>query len=235
MKAIIFDFDNTLDDFASVKRKAEQGIADYLHKKHDILPDYFVKKFEEIDLQISHCGAVKRNPKLYDRYWWFKEFFCLTGMKVGKKEIDSLVQMYWNYINKKAKLLPHVKSTLNYLKKRYTLVVMSDSDGKRSLKIDRIKAVGIYDVINLIVLGDDVKINKPSLKYYDYILRRLKLKARDCVMVGDKPEVDLRLAKKLGMKTVWIKHGSWSKQLKGKKFSYVDYTVTDFKQLRKIF
>ena len=121
------------------------------------------------------------------------------------------------------------------MKKRYKIVVMSDSDGSRKLKVDRIKNVGIYDAVDLIVLGGDVKINKPSRKFYDYIFKRLKVKACDCVMVGDKPEVDLKLAKKLGMETVWIKKGSWARKLKGKKFSYVDHSISDFGNLRKIF
>ncbi|MEA3430501.1 MAG: HAD family hydrolase [Nanoarchaeota archaeon] len=234
IKAIIFDFDNTLEDFLTVKHKAEMKIGQYLHKKHKILPLFFLDKFDDIDMEVSHIGAVKKKPKFFDRHYWFKMFFSLARMKVSKKEIERLVHMYWGYINKNAKLLPHVKSTLNYLKGKYKIVVMSDSDGSKKIKYERIKNVGIFDKIDMIVLGEDVGVNKPHRYFYNYVFKRMKLKASECVMVGDKPEVDLKLAKKLGMKTIWMKYGSWAEQLKGKKFSYVDYTVTDFKQLRKI-
>lgn len=235
IKALIFDFDNTLEDFLKAKHEAEKKIGYHLHKKHKILPLFFVDKFDDIDLLISHIGAKSKRPKLYDRRYWFKMFFCLAGMEVSKKEIDKLVKMYWDIINEKAKLLPHVKSTLNYLKKKYKIVIMSDSDGSRRIKVDRIKNVGLYNKTDLIVLGDDVKVNKPDKKYYSYILKRLNVKPSECVMVGDKPEVDLKLAKKLGLITVWMQYGSWAEELKKKIFPYVDYKITDFKQLRKIF
>ena len=83
-------------------------------------------------------------------------------------------------------------------------------------------------------LGDSVGVNKPNRKFYNVILKKFKLKAKECVMVGDKPEVDLRLAKRLGMKTVWVKYGAWSEGLRDKRFSYVDHVVKDFRKLREI-
>lgn len=233
MKVIIFDFDNTLEDFATVKRQVEKKIAKYVHKKHGINPKYFIEEFEYIDLLISHRGASKK-PFLFDRKYWFMEFFKLAGMNVKQKEINELVDMYWKHINTKAKLLPNVRSTLKYLKEKYKIVVMSDSDGKRKIKMDRIKNVKINDLIDFVVLGDDIKLNKPHKKYYDFICKRLKVKPSDCAMMGDKPEVDLELAKKLGMKTVWFKHGAWSEALKGKKFKYVDHEIKDFSKLKEI-
>lgn len=234
IKAIIFDFDNTLEDFASVVKISELAIAKYLHKKHNINPNYFVTKFNEIDLKISHIGAIYKDIRVYDRKYWFKEFFELTGMKIKEKEIHKLVKMYWKIINTQAKLLPGAISTLKYAKKKYKIIILSDSDGERKLKIDRIKEVGILKLADLIIIGNDVNTTKPDIKFYDYILKRMNLKSSECLMVGDKPEVDLKLAKKLGMKTAWIMYGSWADKLKGKHFNYVDYKIKHFKQLKEI-
>lgn len=234
IKAIIFDFDDTLEDFSSVKRAAEKRIAKYLHKKLNLISDFFIEHFEKIDLKNSHFGAGKKNLGLFDRHCWFKEFFCLARLKVSSTEVNNLVNMYWEYINKHAKLLPFVKSTLDYLNKKYLLVMMSDSDGSRKIKMERIKNVGLLDRMDFILLGDDVKTNKPNNIFYDLILNKLKIKPDECVMVGDKPEVDLKLAKIRGMKTVWVKHGSWANQLKDETFAYVDHSVNDIRELREI-
>jgi FMN phosphatase YigB (HAD superfamily) len=55
------------------------------------------------------------------------------------------------------------------------------------------------------------------------------------MMVGDKPEADLKLAKKLGMKTVWIVKGDWALKRKNKRFSYVDCRINSLKQLLRYF
>ena len=53
-------------------------------------------------------------------------------------------------------------------------------------------------------------------------------------MVGDKPEVDLKLAKEIGMTTVWVKHGRWTKEEGAVNFDYVDYEVEDLKELQDL-
>jgi len=53
-------------------------------------------------------------------------------------------------------------------------------------------------------------------------------------MVGDKPEMDLKPAKEMGMKTVWFKKGHWASLRKGKKFKFVDYEIKKLSNLPKI-
>jgi len=230
-KVLIFDLDNTLEDYAKVKDKALVTVGNYLNKKYGISKEYFISKFNEIDLKMSHDGALKKNVKIYDRHYWFNYFFKNLNKKISKREIDVLVKMYWDIINTKAKLIPYAKSFLKSLKKNFKLVLLSDSDGHRGIKVQRIKNLKLDKYFNLILLGDDVKVNKPNKQFYDIILKKFKVKPNECIMFGDKPEVDLKLSKKLGMATVWIRHGAWADELKNVKFNYVDYVFNDFKEL----
>ncbi|MBW3015212.1 HAD family hydrolase [Candidatus Woesearchaeota archaeon] len=236
IKAIIFDFDNTLEDFKSVKRRAELKVGKYLSKKFNLNLSLFVSTFEEVDLYFSHKGAKINDIRVYDRAFWFKETFkrLKFTQKLSKNEINLLSSMYWRYINKNAKSIKGVKPALVKLNKKFKLIIMSDSDGSRKIKIDRIKNCGIYKYISYILLGDDVKANKPDIKFYKKIFKRYNLKPSECIMVGDKPEVDLKLAKSIGMFTVWIRFGAWSSQLKDKHFRYVDHEIKDFTYFPRI-
>ncbi len=74
----------------------------------------------------------------------------------------------------------------------------------RSLRI--LKLLGLNrGIFTEIVTSETVGENKPSLKGFQYILNKTKLPPQQHLMIGDREEVDLVPAKKLGMKTclVW--------------------------------
>ena len=229
IKAVVMDFDDTIEDYKLVKNKLYNHLSKILLEKYDIYPDSFFKLIDEIDLNAAHKGMHK-NPNSADRHNWFKELFKFFEIKTSKKEIDFLVNEFWNVVNKHIKMFPYSIKTLKKLKKKYFLIIMSDSDGTKQIKIDRMKKLGILNLFDLILTSDDTKINKPNKKFYNLIFKKFNLKPEECMMMGDKPEVDLKLAKELGMRTVWVKHGYWAEQEGNRKFSYVDYEIKGFKK-----
>ena len=152
-------------------------------------------------------------------------------MKPAKGEIKKLINVYWNALESKVRPMPYAKQVLARLKRDYKLVIISDSDGSKEIKMKRLRKLGVVKYFDLIVTGDDVNSTKPDKKFYDFVFRKLKIKQRDCIMVGDKPEFDLKLAKKLGMKTVWLVYGDWAEKEKGKRFGYVDHEIRDLRKL----
>jgi FMN phosphatase YigB (HAD superfamily) len=56
------------------------------------------------------------------------------------------------------------------------------------------------------------------------------IKGKECLMVGDHPEVDLINAKKRGLLTVWTKEHIPI----GVHFKYVDYEITDIGEILEI-
>ena len=58
----------------------------------------------------------------------------------------------------------------------------------------------------------------------------MKLKPAECLMIGDRPERDIKGARRLGMKTVFAKYGNH--QFKGK--TSADYEITSIQELVKI-
>jgi len=232
VKAIIFDFDDTLERYKPAKHHAEDEVGEYFYKKYNI--KHVAEMFDNIDMSYTIKGMREKNIRLYKRELWFKTLFERLGMKPKRNEIKKLCDIYWKAIQNHAAMMPDAKQVLSKLKKNFKLVIMSDSDGNKKTKMKRLRKLGVVNYFDLIVTGDDVKTTKPDKRFYDYIFRKLKIKSCDCVMVGDKPEFDLKLAKKLGMKTVWFVYGDWAEHKKNKKLKYVDHKVKHLKQLHKI-
>ena len=86
---------------------------------------------------------------------------------------------------------------------------------KKIIKITGLNA----NIFTGIVTSEKVGVNKPELKGFQYILNKTQLSADEHLMIGDREEVDLVPAKKLGMKTCLV----WS----NKKSEIADITVKD--------
>jgi len=233
VKAVLFDFDDTIEELRSALVITHNKIARKILDMYGVYEPTTVDLLYQIDREFSLKGPHSP-PDNYDRHIWFAEYFKRVGIKATKQQIDDMVTLYWRFVIEAVKPMPHAQEVLRTLKSDYKLAVMTDSDGDRRLKAERIKAVGLGEFFDFFITGDDVGINKPDKEFYFQIFKKLKVSAEECIMVGDKPQVDLELAKKLGMKTIWMKHGEWTRRLGDTHFDYVDYEITDLKQLLEI-
>lgn len=228
---LIFDFDDTLEHFKPAKSAAERAIAKELTKYAKIDEQRIMQELDELDFLFTRKASATGNYRLYDRSFWFRELEKRLKIKL---DIGRLVKIYWDEVLRNARLAPNCKSVLRRLAKRYHLILMSDSDGLREIKERRISKLGIEKYFDLIVLGDDVSATKPDKRFYDAVAKKLGIRLNEGVMIGDKPQIDLRLAKQLGMMTVWLRYGRWSERLGDVRYDYVDWTLKDLKGLLRI-
>ncbi|MBU2561404.1 MAG: HAD-IIIA family hydrolase [Nanoarchaeota archaeon] len=233
LKAVIFDFDDTIVDLKTAIDYTHQNLAKALFEKHGVYGPTTIRLLYDIDRMFSIRG-MHSSPSNYDRHLWFEEYFKRVGIPPAQGEIEECVQLYWQHMMESVKPMQDAVSVLQELKKEYKIAVITDSDGERKIKIDRAKKVGLLGLIDVFIMSDDIGVNKPDMKFYSEVFGKLNVRANECIMVGDKPQVDLKLAKELGMKTVWMKHGSWAQMQGVNHFEYVDYEITGMKQLLEI-
>ncbi|MFC1723282.1 HAD-IA family hydrolase [Nanoarchaeota archaeon] len=222
VKVLIFDFDDTLEPFTLPKHKAQEKIAKIFLKEFGVYPPTTYKMIDDLDNEFVYEGRGK-TPDYFDRRVWFAEFFRRIGVKVLKKDIQRYADAYWSEVLRYAKLFPGTKAMLRRLRKDYFIVVLTDADGPKCIKMERMKKLGMTELVDYIVVGNDVGRNKPDKRLFEYVMGHFGVNGEECVMVGDKPWADLESAKKLGMKTVWVRQGSLGKI--DKHYMYVDHEI----------
>ena len=84
----------------------------------------------------------------------------------------------------------------------------------------------LSNYFDVVVTFEDTKQHKPSKLPFEATLRKLNLKASECLMVGDWPERDIKGAKAIGMRTCFARYGN----PKIKKTD-ADYEISDIKML----
>lgn len=88
------------------------------------------------------------------------------------------------------------------------------SNGFNDTQQQKLRSAHLDRYIDLIVLSDDIAINKPDRRIYDYARRRAAaLTGSDCpveqtLMVGDNPETDILGALNAGWDAVWLNRAS---------------------------
>lgn len=233
LKLFIFDFDDTLEEFNSAKKYTDNYLSEKISEKYSVKKSEVCALFDEVDTEFTLLASKENEPEYYDRILWFKEIFTRLGLEVSDSEILAFVREYWDRINLKARLMPNAIKVLNYLSGKYTLILFSDSDGTKEIKLERLHKLNIAKYFADIITGDDLKAVKPSIEIYNYIINKYSVKAEECVVVGDKAFADLKTPKELGMTTVWIRKGKWADMLQ-KKPQEADYEIKDLIEIKNM-
>jgi len=215
IKAIIFDLDNTLIDFMKMKRLSCEAAMDAMINT---------------GLKINKEKGLKIMFQLYSEYGFeYQKIFQVFMKKVlGRIDYGIMASGIVAYRRVKEGLLypyPNVVPTLNQLKKKYKLAILSDTPKIQAWI--RLAAMGIQYKFDYVITFDDTKTKKPSLKPFTYLIKKLRLKPQECVMVGDSLKRDIAPAKRLGFKAVFAKYGEDKEKAKVKP----DYTMNNIKDL----
>lgn len=93
---------------------------------------------------------------------------------------------------------------LDELSKRYQIGVIANQSLGTA---ERFKQKGILKYIDLVIASAEEGVEKPDKRIFEIALQRANCRPENAVMIGDRVDNDIVPAKKLGMKTVWIKQG----------------------------
>jgi FMN phosphatase YigB (HAD superfamily) len=201
IKAVLFDLENTLVQRQSYFDVVERALLNAISRGRD-------------------CTMLEADLLFHSRR---KQFSTTTATLESLGIPKSVFQTRLNKIQFKrpVQLTDGALHALNWLDTREVMLGLLTNMPKRMvLKI--IKAGGIpLEVFTSIVTGSDVLQTKPCIEPFIKALNQLNLPAEDCMMVGDREEVDLDPAKKLGMTTVLL----------GGKALKADYTISSLDQL----
>ena len=218
IKSVIFDLDNTLIDFMKMK---------------NLSCDAAISAMIDAGLNVKKESALKELFLLYDKYGLeektiFQKFLRKLTKKINYEILASGIVAYRRVRAGFLEPYPHVGEVLFELKQRgIKLAIVSDAPRLKAwIRLVSMKINHLFDVV---VTFDDTKVFKPSILPFKVAFKKLKVKANECLMVGDRPERDIKGARKLGMLTCFAKYGNPKA-----KSSEADYEINDIKELLEI-
>ena len=91
---------------------------------------------------------------------------------------------------------------LSRLKPRYRLGVVSNFYGNVTVLCEE---AGLTPLLGVILDSTRIGVGKPDPRIFELALRELRANPEEAVFVGDSYERDMMPARRLGMKTIWMK------------------------------
>jgi putative hydrolase of the HAD superfamily len=130
-----------------------------------------------------------------------------------------------NYLRYSAsQLYPEVKTTLRSLAGRYKLGVVANQD---EAVLEALRRDGLLELFDVVALAKAAGAMKPDPRIWHYALQQAGVSADRAVHVGNRLDSDVRPAKGLGMRTIWLVRGEAPSSPTVEQLSEADAVVTN--------
>ena len=189
LKAVLFDFDDTLIDTTSsreeralraYRRLREEGVhvswRAFWHSINDLDEGGFYRRgmgpvMRDLGLQGSALGDECNG------FWFFKGAEDLLTLSIGCTDL------------------------LDVLRTHYRLGVITN--GPEETQRHKFEHTGLQDYFELFLPSGEVGVTKPDPRIFRIALDRMQLQPSEAVFVGDHLDLDVIGAQRAGMRAIW--------------------------------
>jgi HAD superfamily hydrolase (TIGR01549 family) len=204
IKAIIFDFGQTLVDAADGFRTAEKEAQQKLFANMSLtLHADFMDNYRRIRKELH----ARSN---FSRILLWREVYFYYCLKFDDPLLETWETEYWETVKAKTTLFPETLGILKDLSSKYQLGLISNTQGQRQTGIHRLSQFPELEKYfqEIIIAGENGIPPKPDSQPFHLCLEGLSLKPSEAVYVGDDFRVDICGAKDVGLHAVWLQHHS---------------------------
>jgi putative hydrolase of the HAD superfamily len=235
-KAVIFDFIGTLTNVRDYsmeesKRKLSNAIAAAGFNVSS-------ERFQEAYTHAHEKYRIVRYEQLVEvtNAIWISETLNSLEFKTTPEDarIKKAVNLFFeDYVNS-FELRPCVKEMLAKASKKHKLGLVSNFTYAPVIHAS-LRKLGISRFFNVVLVSEAVGWRKPHIKIFEEALRKLDAKAEETVYIGDSPLEDIKGAKALGMKTIFVPSQFYSLEFLNESQQKPDFMVKDICELSKMF
>ena len=204
VKAVVFDFGQTLvdsaDGFRAAEREAQERLLSALEGvERDRFMDVYrrVRKAHHERSRLSRRGIWRSVCDALDR-------------SIDELRLVAWEGEYWERVNALTRVFPEAPGTLDALRATHRLALVSNTQGQAGGDAHRLS--GFPDLGRafecIVIAGENGIAAKPDAQPFLHCLRQMKLDPGECFYVGDDYRFDVCGSRDVGMRPVWLKHRS---------------------------
>lgn len=201
IKRLIFDVDGTLIPGVKFDRAIKQSLIDY--------GVYSEKNMKNMN------DAMDEYDVVYDSYTK-KDYIDFLSKKTGLALQEYFLEIHFKNLEIYSVLPRNDKliKTIEELSKKYELILLSNYFEEAQRK--RLEAMGINKYFSE-YYGE--KISKPDKKAFLEAIG--KCKPKECIMIGDNIDLDIKAALSINMNTIWVNNNKMKTEIKTKEIKNV--------------
>lgn len=201
-KWLYFDLDGTLWDFAA---NSEYTLR---HLLRQMLPELVPHEQEFLDLYHHYndilwveygLGKISKELLRWKRFHDALVPFGITDKAVAETFGERYIEMSPH----QTRVVPHTFEVLDYLKEKgYHLYLLTNG----FIEIQHIKTTesGLAPYFEKVFTSDEMGYKKPHKLAFDYAVKYVNARKRECLMIGDEWPTDIVGARQAGIDQVYV-------------------------------
>jgi HAD superfamily hydrolase (TIGR01549 family) len=204
IKAVIFDFGQTLVDSANGFRTAEKEAQAKLFSNLGLtIREDFMNVYRRLRKEFHEQSNFSRKSLFHEVYF----YYCLAP---DDELLDKWEAEYWETVKTHTSLFSESEQVLASLNKKYKVALITNPPGQKTAGDHRISLFPeleqYFKVI--IVAGEGGIPPKPDAEPFRRCLAQLQTAPSEAVYVGDDYRIDICGARDAGLHPIWLQHHS---------------------------
>ena len=200
-KAVLFDLDDTLYEYAPCNRHGLAAAREVLGGAFEIPAQEFHALHDEVRGQLA--SELRGQAASHNRALFFKRMVEAVAGGPHPAAADLVRRMYdryWAAFYERMQPQADAPEVLAALKASRPLVLVSNHTALPQL--GKIAALGFDGLFDAVVTSEEAGAEKPAARIFETALERAGCPAEEAVMIGDDPETDIAGAAAFGMRTI---------------------------------
>ena len=201
-KSLFFDLDDTLWDTAHNNKICLEEIYDDYHfgryyPSFEVFFDFYMPHNLQLWAKYRR-HAIDRRTLITERFLHVLRPMGIDDETFAWRVNDDFIQRTAT----KTKIIEGAIDLLEYLFPKYRLFILSN--GFREIQSRKMQNAGLAPYFERIILSEDVSIQKPHRKIFDYALKNTNSRRSESLMTGDSLEADIEGAQNACIDQVWF-------------------------------
>lgn len=194
-RALLIDLDDTLYDERTYVLSGFQAVAKELARRFaHINPRALIAEMTA-ELDANGRGRI------------FDHVLQQAGLAADPELVDELVQVYREH-RPAIRLWPGVPAALVELGRDWRLAIVTD--GQPAMQTRKVEALGLWRLVDDVLLCWEHHAPKPSPVGYREVLRRFGVEPAAAIVIGDNPHHDMAAAAAVGCAAIRVRTGRFA-------------------------
>lgn len=199
LRAVIFDIDGTLYDYAAAHARAFRALSDYACDAYGLTGDRFRTLYDRADALLkARAGA---SSAVHNRLIRCQLMLEALGRPIG--DAPALASLYWSTLLQWLKPFPGLREAFDRLKAMGVRIGIG-TNMTADWQYAKLNALKIMDLVDFMVTSEEAGAEKPDRRLFDLCAEKAGCAPSECAFVGDSIAGDVAGALRAGMLAVWF-------------------------------